>query len=165
VRLRLVALALLGAAAAVHFGVTVPTWARAASSQDAYRRARDVRRGLAQRLAAAERRADAQKKLAEVLQSATQGPGDDVARLRRDAIAAARAAGVGDVRLEVTPGRTPVAASLRLAAGGALSEVTLLTSDLPARRAVVLDSVRLLPRDTGGLGVELSGVRPGGGGA
>jgi hypothetical protein len=157
-----VGLGLLAGALALHYGVTVPAWQAAAGRQDAYRRARDARRGQSQRLAVAERRAAAGLRLRSVIDAAAHGPGDDVARLRRDAIAAARQAGVGDVRLEVAAGRGPVSASLRIAAGGTLSSVTSLAADLAGRRAVVIESARLFPTDGGMLHVELAGVRPGG---
>jgi len=160
VRLRVAGLALLAAAVALHFGVTLPAWRAAAASQDGYRLARDARRGLGQRLAAAERRAAARQRLLGVIEAAKHGPGEDVARLRRDAIAAAREAGVRAVRLEVAPGRGPVSASLRMAADGSLRAVAALTADLPGR-GVVLESARLGPTDAGMLEVELSGARPG----
>jgi hypothetical protein len=157
-----VGLALLLASAAIQYGVTVPAWRAAAASQDGYRRARDARRAQAQRLAAAERRETARKRLLEAIAAAPQGPGDEVARLRRDAIAAARQAGVRGVRLEVVPGRGPLAASLRLAATGSLPEIAALAADLPGRRAVALESARLAPDAEGSLRLELAGGRPGG---
>ncbi len=163
-KLRLASLALLAAALAIHLGVTLPAWSAAAQIQDAYRRARDARRSLSLRAAAAEKRVAARQRLAAVLASAAQGPGDDLARLRRDAIAAARQAGVTGVRLEVTAGSGPVAAVLRLAAGGPVRAVTALAADLPASRAVVLDSVRFVPGDSGGnVSIDIAGVRPGAG--
>ena len=161
-RIRLLASVLLAAAAALHFGLTLPARAAAAAAQDAFRRAREERRGLGQRLAAAERRANARERLRAVLASAQSGPGDDVTRLRRDAIAAARSAGVTAVRLEVGRGRAPAVASLVLSARGSLPEVTALASELPTSSAVVLDNARFEATD-GGLAVELRGVRPGGG--
>lgn len=161
-KLRLAGLSLLAAALAIHIGVTQPAWTAAAAAQDAYRQARDSRRSLAQRVAAVEKRVAARQRLASVLASAALGPGDDVARLRRDAIAAARQAGVTGVRLEVSAGRSPAVAALRLAAGGPVRAVAALVADLPATRAVVLESVRLVPSDRGGIvSVELEGVRPG----
>jgi len=162
VRIRLLALGLLLAAAALHLGVTLTARETEASAQDAYRRARDARREVTQRLAAAERRATARQRLRAVLASAQKGPGDEVARLRRDAIAAARNAGVTAVRLEVTRGRAPVAAALSLSAEGSLPEVSALAADLPTLRAVVVESARF-DAVQGGLSLELRGVRPGGG--
>lgn len=159
---RLTALALLVAAAALHLGYTLDARATAAAAQDAYRRAREARRSVTQRLAAAERRATARERLRAVLATAQAGPGDDVARLRRAAIAAARGAGVTNVRLEVVRGRAPAVASLSLSAQGSLPEVTALAADLPLSRAVVLESARFDALDEG-LAVELRGVRPGGG--
>ncbi|HET7295004.1 MAG TPA: hypothetical protein VFM88_21475 [Vicinamibacteria bacterium] len=159
---RIVALLLLAAAALLHLGFTRQERAAAAAAQDTYRRAREARRGVTQRLAAAERGATARERLRAVLAGAQAGPGDDVARLRRDAIAAANGAGVSGVRLEVARGRPPAAASLALSAHGSLPAVTALARDLPLRRAVVLESARLEALDEG-LAVELRGVRPGGG--
>lgn len=160
-RLRASGLALLLGAVALHFGVTVPSWQAAAGSQDGYRRARDARRALSQRLAVAERREAARQRLVEVIQAAPPGPGDAVARLRRDVIAAAREAGVSRVRLEVAPGRGPVAASLRLSAAGPLSAVAALVADLASNRAVVLENARLAPDEEGLLQIELAAGRPG----
>jgi hypothetical protein len=162
VRIRLLALALLLAAAALHLGITLTARESAASAQAAYRRARDARREVTQRLAAAERRATARQRLRAVLASAQKGPGDEVARLRRDAIAAARNAGVTAVRLEVTRGRAPVAAALSMSAEGSLPELSALAADLPTLRAVVVESARF-DAVQGGLSIELRGVRPGGG--
>jgi hypothetical protein len=161
VRSRVLALALLGAAGALHVGVTLRAREAAAAAQDSYRRAREARRGVNQRLAAAERRASARDRLRAVLATAQKGPGDELARLRRDAIAAARNAGVTAVRLEVSRGRAPVAAALSLSAQGSLPEVTALAAELPTGRAVVLESVRF-EAVAGGLAVELRGARPGG---
>jgi hypothetical protein len=161
VRLRLISLGLLGAALTVHFGLTVPTWSEAGAAHEAYRNARDERRDTVRRLASARRRAAARARLADALRDTSQGPGDDVARLRRAAIEATRAAGVGAVRLEVAAARGPAAASLRLSASGPLRAVAALAEDLPGRRAVVLDSARLEPIESGNLRVELHGVRPG----
>lgn len=162
-RLRILSLALLAMALAVHFGLTVPTWSEAAAAHDAYRDAREDRRGAALRLAAARRRAAARTRLADALRDTSQGPGDDVAHLRRAAIEAARTAGVGGVRLEVAAARGQVAASLRLSAAGPLHSVSTLAEDLPGRRAVVLDSARLESVEAGTVRVELQGVRPGSG--
>lgn len=161
-RIRLLAFALLAAAVALHFGVTLRARDATAVAQDAFRRAREERRSVSQRLAAAERRAKARERLRALLASAQSGPGDDVARLRRDAIAAARSAGVTAVRLEVVRGQAPAVASLSLSAQGSLPEVAELASELPASRAVVLENARFVALD-GGLAVELRGVRPGGG--
>ena len=161
-RIRLLALGLLAAAAALHMGVTLSSRETAAAAQDAYGRAREARRDVARRLAAAERRATARERLRAVLASPQNGPGDEVARLRRDAIAAARKAGVTSVRLEVTRGRAPVAAALSLSAQGSLPEVSALAADLPTLRAVVVESARFDAVE-GGVSVELRGVRPGGG--
>ena len=160
-RIRALALALLAAACVLHVGVTLRARETAASAQDAYRRAREVRRGINQRLAAAERRANARERLRAVLASAQRGPGDELAWLRRDAIAAARTAGVTAVQLEVSRGRDPVAAVLSLSAQGPLPSVTALAADLPTARAVVLESARFQAVE-GGLAVELRGARPGG---
>jgi hypothetical protein len=155
-----VALILLLAAVALHVGVTLRARETTAATQDAYRRARDARRALEQRLATAERRAAARERLRAALATAQQGPGDAVARLRRDAIAAARNAGVTAVRLEVTRGRAPIAAALSLSAEGSLPEITALAAELPTARAVVVESARF-DVVVGGLAVELRGVRPG----
>jgi len=155
-----VSLALLAAAPAVHFGFTVPTWSEAAAAQDAYRNARDSRRGTALRLAAAQRRAAARARLEEALRATSQVPGDEVSLLRREAIEATRVAGLTGVRLEVASGRGPAAATLRLAAAGPLSAVAALVTNLPGRHAVVLDGARLEPVEAGSVRIELQGVRP-----
>lgn len=160
-RARLVGLGLIAAALLVHLGLTLPAWRAAAASQDAYRLARDARRGLSQRVAVAEKRAAARDRLAGVIESAAQGPGDDVARLRRDAIAAGRQAGVGGVRLQVGPGHGPVAATLRMTAAGSLRSISALAADLPGTRAVVLARARIVPGEAASLSLDLEGARPG----
>ena len=161
-RVRLVAFALVTASAAAHLGFTLPARQTAIAAEEGYRRARDERRVLGQRLAAAERRALAGQRLRAVLAAGRFEPRDAVAQVRRDAIAAVRESGVTRVRLAVTQGRLPAAAALSLSAEGSLSAVSALAASLPATRAVVLESARLDARDDL-VGIQLEGLRPGGG--
>jgi len=155
---RLLALLLVIAAIALRLLVAVPAQREAAALGDAYRRARDDRRDVAQQLAGAERReARRQKTLASML-AAAPGNADPVTRLRRDAVASVREAGVSGVRLVVVPARAPVGATLQLSARGSLVDAQRLSADLTMKRGLVLARVRFAPRDTD-VTIDIDGAR------
>jgi len=152
------ALLLVFAAIALRLFVAVPAQREAALLGDAYRRARDERRDVAQQLSGAERReARRQRALASML-AAVPGDADAVTRLRRDAVASVREAGVFGVRLAVGPARAPVGATLQLSARGSLVDAQHLSTDLTTKRGLVLERVRFAPRDADVV-IDIAGAR------
>jgi hypothetical protein len=157
-RARAVALGILALALAVHVWVARPAREAVASSADAFRRAREERRGAELRLLAAQRReADAERARQE-FRAAGGHAVDALAGLHRDAVAAADQAGVSALRLSVRPGRGAVAATLHVSAEGSFDRASRLAEDLATTRGVVLQEVRLStgPR---GVSVEVDGGR------
>ncbi len=155
---RLAALLLLLAALGLRLFVAVPAQREAAVLGEAYRHARHERREVAQQLALAKKRdARRQRALASML-AATPGDADPVTRLRRDAVASVREAGVSGVRLAVAPARAPIGATLQLSARGSLALASRLSADLTTKRGLVLERVRFMPRDSEVV-IEIDGAR------
>ncbi len=155
---RLLALLLLLAALGLRLFVAMPAQREAAGLGDAYRRARDERREAAQQLAVAERRETRRQQAMASILAAAPGDADPVTRLRRDAVASLREAGVSGVRLAVAAGRAPIGATLRLSARGSLVDASWLSADLTTKRGVVLERVRLVPRDAEVV-IDIDGAR------
>lgn len=156
--LRVLAGILALAALALRLFVAAPAQRDVAAASDAFHRARDERRSLAQSLAQAERREARRQRAAALLAGAPAETGDPVTRLRRDVVASVGAAGVSRVRLAVSASRPPVAASLQISARGSLEQATQLSAELTARRGLVLSRARFTPED-GAVEIDLDGVR------
>lgn len=157
-RPRLVALLLLLIALGLRLFVNVPAQQEAAVLGDAYRHARDERREVVKQLAVAERREARRQKALATLLSVTPGDTDPVTRLRRDAVASVREAGVSGVRLAVGPARAPIGATLQLSARGSLVDASRLSADLTTKRGLVLERVRFVPRDAEVV-IDIAGAR------
>lgn len=154
-RARLLALALLAAAAALHVLVTVPLQRQAAVDGDEYRRIRDQRRQLQSRVARLERAESLRRQAATVFGTSTA---EDVVRLvRRSLIGSLEGVPVSKVRMSVRPGgREQVATSVTLNAEGDFEDVVRLSGHVVrAGSGLVLQSVIFAQRRPGvGLVVE-----------
>jgi hypothetical protein len=156
---RILAAFLLVAALLVYVVVALPMRRAADASGDEYRRARDARRASVARLAQAERR-EAARKAALVLVTPPQAGGEKEAMgaLRRSVIASLGEARVSNVRLNITPGRPPVRATLQISAEGDFQEVVRLSGRIVRPGSgLTLDRVRLDPTATG-VTLQLEGL-------
>jgi hypothetical protein len=160
--MRLLALALLAAAAALHVLVTVPSQRRAAVDGDAYRRLRDERRQAQSRLARLERAESLRQQAAGVFNAAGA---DDVVRLvRRSLIGSLDGAAVSKVHMSVRPGGGEhVAAAVTLNAHGEFEDVVRLSGHVArAGSGLVLQTVTFAQRRPG-VGLTMEAVGPSGG--
>ncbi len=160
-RARLLALALLAAAAAVHVLVTVPLQRQAAIDGDEYRRIRDQRRQVQARVARLERAESLRRQAATVFGASGA---DDVVRLvRRSLIGSLEGVPVSKVRMSVRPGgREHVAASVTLNAEGDFEDVVRLSGHVArAGSGLVLQTVSFAQRRPG-VGLVLEAVGPAG---
>lgn len=157
-RLRALSLLLVASAAALQLGVAGPARRDSAAAGDAYRRARDARRGATLRLEHGQRREAAWRKLTAQANADPARAGDAVTQLRRDVLDAVRATGLSAVRLAVRPARAPVGATLVLSARGTLQDASRLSDDLTAAKGLVLEQVRLTPSGSD-VTLEVQGVR------
>jgi hypothetical protein len=154
---RWIAAALLVAAVVLYAAVALPTQRQAAAAADEYRRARDEARDVRSRLARLERRDAAHARAATAVSGAT--PAETVRAVRRSVVQTLQSAAVGGVRLSVTPARPPHAARVRLSANGPFPEVMALTARIARpETGIVLGRVRLSPRPSGTLDLDLEGV-------
>lgn len=120
-RMRLLALALLAAAAAIHVLVTLPAQRQAAADGAEYRRVREQRRLVQARLARLERAEQLRRQAAAVF--AAPAPEETVRLARRSLIASLDGLPLSNVRISVRPGRDDVAAVVTLTAEGGFDEV------------------------------------------
>jgi nitrous oxidase accessory protein NosD len=159
VKARVLALALLAAAAAIHLWATVPLQRQAGADGDEYRRLRDQRRQAQSRLDRAQRGENLRRQAAAVF--ASGGEGDVVRTARQSMLGALEGAEVSKVRLSVRPGRDAVAATVTLVAEGEFQEVVRLSSHLVrAGSGLLLQAVTFSPGPTSvGLQVEALGPR------
>ncbi len=137
-KVRLLALLLTAVAAVLHYGLLQP------ARQDADAAFTDWSRARAERLdleRASRRRENVETRLA----SASMGP-DALAALRRGLVASVQAAGLTGVRINVKPGRAPVAANVRLTAQGSFADVVRLSYELTRPgRGLLVERIRLAP--------------------
>ena len=159
-RMRVLALALLAAAAALHLLVTVPLQRQAGAHGDEYRRLRDERRLVHGRLARWQRAETLRRQAASVF---TATGSEDVVRLvRRSLVDSLEGSPASGVRISVRPGgRGEVAAAVSVSAEGEFDEVVRLASHLVrAGSGLVLQTVLFSPRSpTVGMTVEAFGPR------
>jgi hypothetical protein len=121
-RMRLLALALLAAAAAIHVLVTLPAQRQAAADGAEYRRVREERRLVQARLARLERAEQLRRQAAAVF--AAPAAEETVRLARRSLITSLDGVPLSNVRLSVRPGgRDDVAAVVTLTAEGGFDEV------------------------------------------
>lgn len=157
---RLLALALLAAAAAVHVTVTLPAQRQAAIDQEEYRRIRDERRRAQSRLARFDRAEALRRQAAAVL---TAPAAEDTVRLvRRSLIGSLEGIPVSNVRMSVRPGagREQVAA-VTLAADGDFEDVVRLSGHVArVGSGLVLRSVSFARRPSL-VGLTVEAVGPG----
>jgi hypothetical protein len=160
VKARLLALALLAAAAAVHVAVTRPAQRQAAIGQEQYRRIRDERRQAQSRVARFDR-AEALRRQAAAVFTAPAAE-DSVRLVRRELIGSLEGVPVSNVRMSVRPGtgRDQVAA-VTLAADGDFEDVVRLSGHLArAGSGLVLRSVSFT-RGPSRVGLTVEAVGPG----
>jgi hypothetical protein len=157
--MRVLSLALLAAAAALHLLVTVPLQRQAGAHGDEYRRLRDERRQVHGRLARWQRAETLRRQAASVF---TAGGSEDVVRLvRRSLVHSLEGSPVAGVRISVRPGRDQVAAAVSVTAEGDFGEVVRLASHLVrAGSGLVLQTVLFSPRSPAvGMTMEAFGPR------
>ena len=141
---RPVALLLVVAAVAAYAGLALPARRAAADLGDEYRRARERRRESSQRLSRTEHQLAARGRTTG--KSAGQPSGEPLVSLRRAVLEAVKGSGVSNVRLSLSPGRAPVAASVHLSGEGRFEDVVRFTATVaPPGGTIVLDRVRLAP--------------------
>ena len=147
--MRLVALLLLLATAAVYAGLTVPLRTKAAAASDAYRRARDDRRAARAHLEDVQRRESALRRAAPAAADPGSSPRDPVGRTRQGIVSSLEGAGLSGVRLAVKPAAAPAASLIRLGAEGAFADVVRVTDDLVRPgTGVVLEKLQLNGHDS-----------------
>lgn len=129
-KLRLLGLAMLVAAALLHVGVAVPARAVAAAAADEQRRLRSERREVQQGLGRVQREQAARAAAARAIGAVPVPDGREAPLLRRALLASLQELPLGAVRLSVRPGRSPVGASASLSAEGALDDVVRLAGEL-----------------------------------
>jgi hypothetical protein len=159
-RPRILALALLAGAAALHLMVTVPLQRQAGAHGDEYRRLRDERRQVQTRLARWHRAESLHRQAATVFTAG--GSGDVVRLVRRSVVDSLEGSPVSGVRISVRPGgREQVAAALTLNAEGEFDDVVRLASHVVRTGSgLVLQSVLFSPRPSVvGLSLEAFGPR------
>jgi hypothetical protein len=141
---RPVALLLVAAAVAAYAGLALPARRAAADLGDEYRRVRERRRDASQRLSRTEHQLAARRSMTGG--SAGQPPGEPLVSLRRAVLEAVKGSGVSNVRLSLSPGRAPVAASVHLSGEGRFEDVVRFTATVaPPGGTIVLDRVRFAP--------------------
>ena len=156
-RVRVVALALLLATAAVYAGLTLPLQRKAAAAAEAYHLARNERREARARLAEVHRRESALRRAAPAPGGAAV-PGDPVGQTRHGIVASLEGAGLSGVRLAVRPASPPAAALIRLGAEGAFADVVRLTGELVRPgTGVVLERYQLSGKESR-VAVHVEGV-------
>jgi hypothetical protein len=160
----MMALLLLLATVAVYVGLTLPLQKKAAAAADAYRRARDERRGARALLEEARRRESALRRAAPAAGEPSSSPRDPVGQTRQGIVASLEGAGLSGVRLAVKPAPPPAAALIRLGADGAFADVVRVTDELVRPgTGVVLEKFQLNGQDSRVAlrleGVGLEGVR------
>lgn len=142
-----------------YFGLALPSRARATAAQEELSRARAERQRLHVRRTELERRQAAVDRAARMLIAESNPEADPVNRLRLFVVDALKGRALSDVRLGVSAGRPPVAATVRLSATGAFGELMRLCSRLVGPGSgIVLERVRLGGHDSG-LALELEGLR------
>jgi hypothetical protein len=119
--MRLLALALLAAAAAIHVLVTLPAQRQAAADGAEYRGVREERRLVQARLARLERAEQLRRQAAAVF--AAPAAEETVRLARRSLIASLDGVPLSNVRISVRPGRDDVAAVVTLTAEGGFDDV------------------------------------------
>jgi hypothetical protein len=156
---RILAGLLILGALLVYMGVALPMHRAAAATGDDYRRARDARRTSVTRLAQAERREAARRAALQLVAPPEAGSEKEaLSALRRSVIASLSEARVSNVRLNITPGRPPVRASLQLSAEGEFQEIVRLSGQIARPGSgLTLDRVRLNPTASG-VNLELEGL-------
>jgi hypothetical protein len=161
-KMRMLALALVAAAAALHVLVTMPLQRRAAVDGDEYRRLRDVRRQVQSRLARLERAESLRRQAAGVFNAA--GPEDVIRLVRRSLIGSLEGAAVSKVRMSVRPGgREQVAVAVTLNAEGDFEDVVRLSGHVARTGSgLVLQTVTFLQQRPA-VGLELEAVGLSGG--
>jgi len=161
VKARLLALALLAAAAAVHVLVTMPAQRQAAIEQEEYHRIRDQRR-QAQARVSREGRAEALRRQAAAVFAAPAAE-ESVRLARRSLIGSLEGVPVSNVRMSVRPGmaREQVAAAVKLDAEGEFEDVVRLSGHVArAGSGLVLRSVSFARRPSV-VGLTVEAVGPG----
>jgi hypothetical protein len=136
-------LALVGGVLAlvVWLAAVRPVAQETALAQREFGRTRVERERLRQRMASVERRVAAQKQL---VAASSAVPGDPVKALRMVTVEAVSGMPLSDVRLEVSPGRAPTPAQVRLSAVGSFREILRLGERLVGPRSgIALERVQL----------------------
>lgn len=135
---------LLTAAVAAYAGLALPARRAAADLGDDYRRARERRRDATQRLSRIERRPTAR---GSALRAPDGQPSSEpLVSLRRAVLESVQGSGVSNVRLSLSPGRAPVAASIHLSGEGRFEDVVKFAAAVaPPGGNIVLDRVRFAP--------------------
>ena len=143
-------LALLLLAGGAYGGIALPTRRAAAEMGDEYRQARQRRYAAVQRLASAERRRVSRERAALMAGSAFASERPSLMDFRASVLASLATYKLSDLKLTVTPARSPVAARVHVSAEGSFSVILSLTGSLVRPGSgLVLDRIRLDPRPTG----------------
>ncbi len=148
-------LALLGAAVALAVWVAAvrPAAQEIALAQREFARAREERERLRQRTAVLERRVAAR---AQLVAASSAASGDAVKALRRLVVDSVSKTPLSEVRLEVSPGRAPTAARVRLSVLGPFREILRFGERLlGAQSGLALERVHITATSAGRVIVEI----------
>ncbi len=150
-------LAVVGASLAlvVWLAAVRPVNQETAIAQREFGRTRVERERLRQRMATLERRVAVHTQLVAASSAAS---GDPVKALRKVVVEAVSGMPLSDVRLEVSPGRPPTAAQVRLSAVGPFREILRLGERLfGPRSAIALERVQLTSAAGGAIQADIEG--------
>lgn len=143
---RRVPFVLIGLAAALHLGVTLPTESKSLATKDEYTRLRTKRRDADRKLQVIERRLAEREQVSQILaQTPAVTPERAVPEVRRRVVETLDAAGVSKVRLEVRPpAQAPAIASITLQGEAAFFDaVGLAEALLRPTSGLVIDKFRM----------------------
>jgi hypothetical protein len=153
---RVIALAMIVLAAALHLGVAGPLRAQAAADADAFGAARVARRDAASRLAALQRRNQARSRAVAAVQGAAEDPAATTRAVRRSVAQAVEGARAKDVHLAIRPGRTGV--EVAVTARGSVDDVLDLTAALARPESGVVLDRALFQRSEGEITLSVQGL-------
>ena len=153
---RVIALAMIALAAALHFAAARPLRAQAAADADAFGAARVARRDATSRLAALQRRNQARSRAVAAVQGAAEDPAATTRAVRRSVAQAVEGARAKDVHLAIRPGRAGV--EVAVTARGSAEDVLDLTAALARPESGVVLDRALFQRSEGEITLSVQGL-------
>lgn len=156
---RALALLLVVIAASAYVAIALPARRATADLGDDYRRARERRRDATLRLSRIGRQGTVRARAAAPRKASGEDQSAALVALRLSVLESIGTSGASNVRLAVSPGRAPVAASVHLSAQGRFDDLVRLAAAVARPGSgIVLDRVHLAPgADT--ISLELEALR------